>query len=186
MHKILFLAFATVSSPFSVFANESVQRDATMDEFQEVIGLHVLTTELRLDTPFYPRFVLVTETKGEVKETILTDLEYPATYFKFLNITDVRDYLGDSSKANYMPKKSIRITTWVGETRQQVQGYVYNFSELDVGSVSEGSTSFLSPSNKVDTNKDIDVWHETKKNKKDNIESSQKLVLRLYAEKPTK
>ena len=166
-------------------ASESIQREATLSEFQEVIGLNLTTTELNLDVPLYARFVLVTVNKGKANESILADLDFPATYFRFINVIDVREALDPTKPKNNNSRRYIRMTTWNGKQRQEPQGRTFEFSELDVGPQSAGTSCYLATNTKVNVKKDIVVWDDSKVNTKDNaISASQKLVLRLYSEKP--
>jgi len=168
-------------------ASESIQREATLSELQEVIGLNLTTTELNLDVPLYARFVLVTVNKGKTNESILADLDFPATYFKFINVIDVRDRLDPTKPNNNNIRRSISMTTWNGKQRQEPQGRTFKFSELDVGShepQSAGTSYYLAPNTKVNVKEDIVVWDDSIVTKDNTVRASQKLVLRLFPAKP--
>jgi hypothetical protein len=166
-------------------ASESIQREATLSEFQEAIGLNLTTTELNLDVPLYARFVLVTTNKGKTNESIIADLDFPATYFRFINVIDVRETPDPTKPKNNNSRKFIRMTSWNGKQRQKPQGRTFEFSELDVGPQSAGTSYYLASDTKVNVKEDIVVWDDSKVNTKDNtICASQKLVLRLFPAKP--
>jgi hypothetical protein len=175
-------AFSTL--PFHANASEATQRDAKLSELQEVLGIDVTTSELNLDVPLYARFVLVTVDKGVTKEAILADLDSPANYFKFLNVTDARELIVPPPSLKAKCRRYIRMTTWIGDDHKLPQGRTFEFPTLDVGPNTSGSTNFLQPSHQVDVKSDIVVWDDAKVNTDNNIMASQKLVLRLSPEKP--
>lgn len=181
--RILIAAVFTTLS-FHVNASEATQRESNVSELQTVLGIDIVTSELNLDEPLYARFVLVSVDKGVTKEAILADLDFPATYFRFLNVTDARELLDPNKGSKAKMRRYIRMTTWIGDQHKQPQGRTFEFSELDVGSQNSGSTSFLEPNKKVDVKGEIVVWDDSKVNDSGDISASQKLVLRLSPQKP--
>src|SRR6478609_7315723 len=136
--RILIATLFTVLA-FQATASEATQRESNVSELQTVLGLDVITSELNIDAPMYARFVLVTVNKGVTKEAILADLDFPATYFRFLNVTDGRALLDPNSGSNAKMRRYIRMTTWIGKHHGSPQGRTFEFSELDVGPRNSGS-----------------------------------------------
>lgn len=159
-------------------ASESLQRPANLKEFQEALGLTVITSEIQLDRPLFGRLVLVAQEGDAISEKVLRDFHFPATYIQFLNIIDSREA---RVKPLAYSQYSISMTSWNGEKRKTPQGWSYAFDNLQsaVKGSSGGSVSFIRDNPDLDTNSDILVWQQTVTSEKAGNTLSQSLVLRL-------
>jgi|GEM_PF-6537473 len=185
MKTIFLFAIVLSTSAFHSTASEAIQRAGTLSELQQVLGIFVTTTELKLDEPLYARFVLVKDEKGQTQETILADLDFPATYFNFLNVEDARRCTDPTLQAKDRIKRYIKLTTWIGKQRQHPQGRTFEITELDVGPQAAGTSNYMQPNQKVNVKEDIVVYDDSKVNTETpNIKASQKLVLRLFPQRP--